>query len=133
MGEPKVPELRRACVAACALVLAAVLLSPPHARGTHVIQVTTSRSTFVPGDDETRAPLVVPQGVGITLTNTDAFAAHALTSDATVAGGGRLFESGVLNFRGSAPVVGVTSLPPGTYGFHCSVHEDNMHGQLVVL
>ena|SRR5687767_3029590 len=132
MGEPKVPGLRRAIAAAGVLPLA-LLLAPSPARGSDAVQVTTSRSTFLPGDDEIGAPLVIPQGVGITLTNTDAFAAHALTSDATVAGGGRLFESGVLNFRASAPVSGVTSLPPGTYGFHCSVHEDNMHGHLVVL
>lgn len=118
-------------VAATAVV---ALLLPAPSRAADTVQVTTSRSTFLPGDDELGAvTLVIPEGTGITLTNTDVFAAHGLTSDDTVAGGARLFESGVLNFRGSAPVAGAASLPPGTYGFHCSVHEDNMHGTLVVL
>lgn len=120
-------------MAVAAAALAALLL-PATGQAAASVQVTTSRSTFLPGDDELGAvTLLIPQGTGITLTNTDVFAAHGLTSDATVAGGARLFESGVLNFRGSAPVAGVSSLPPGTYGFHCSVHEDNMHGTLVVL
>ena len=119
---------------AVAVAVAAAGLLPAPGQAADSVQVTTSRSTFLPGDDELGAvTLVIAQGVGITLTNTDVFAAHGLTSDDSVAGGARLFESGVLNFRGSARVVGVTSLPPGTYGFHCSVHEDNMHGHLVVL
>ena len=119
---------------AVAATTVVALVVPAPSRATDAVQVTTSRSTFLPGDDELGAvTLVIPQGTGITLTNTDVFAAHGLTSDATVAGGARLFESGVLNFRGAAPVAGVASLPPGTYGFHCSVHEDNMHGTLVVL
>jgi len=97
------------------------------------VQVTTFRSTYYPGDDELVAPtLVVPKGAGLTLTNLDAFAAHGLSSDAVLPDGERLFTSGVLNFRGSAPVTGVETLPAGTYPFHCAVHEDNMHGTLVV-
>jgi len=119
---------------AVAVAVAAAGLSPAPGQAADSVPVTTSRSTFLPGDDELGAvTLVIAQGAGITLTNTDVFAAHGLTSDDSVAGGARLFESGVLNFRGSAPVAGVASLPPGTYGFHCSVHEDNMHGTLVVL
>lgn len=99
-----------------------------------VFNVVTSRSTYTPGDDELGAPtLYVTAGSQLTLTNLDAFAAHALTSDAVVPDTDtRLFESGVLNFRASAPVVGVPALPAGSYPFHCSVHEDNMHGLLVV-
>lgn len=99
-----------------------------------VFNVVTSRSTFTPGDDELGTPtLYITAGSQLTLTNLDAFAAHALTSDAVVPGTDtRLFESGVLNFRADAPVIGVPSLPAGSYPFHCSVHEDNMHGLLVV-
>ena len=128
---------RRALARASMAALVAALLAAPASRpasAQDVFQVVTTRSTFVPGDDELGAvTLVVAQGSTLTLTNADTFAAHGLTSDAVIpATGERLFESGVLNFRGSALVQGVPSLPAGSYPFHCSVHEDNMHGTLVV-
>ena len=125
--------LLRVSLAAAA---AGTLLAAPTALAAEqgVYQVVTSRSTYLPGDDELgTVTLNISAGSDLTLTNLDAFAAHALTSDAVVAEtGDRLFESGVLNFRASAPVVGVPALPAGSYPFHCSVHEDNMHGVLVV-
>jgi plastocyanin len=109
-------------------------VAPAQADGPDAFQVVTSRSTYLPGDDELGAPtLYVSAGQTLTLTNLDAFAAHGLSSDAIVAETGeRLFESGVLNLRNSAVVKGVQSLPAGSYPFHCPVHEDNMHGLLVV-
>lgn len=108
---------------------------------TGAAHVVTHRSTFVPGDDDL-APLqlTITQGATLTITNLDAFAGHELNSDDRVADGpdqdtdpDYLFASAGVNFRGSAPVVGVEALAPGTYGFHCAVHLDNMHGTLVVL
>jgi hypothetical protein len=115
-------------------VLPVLSVAPARAEGPDVFQVVTSRSTYLPGDDELGAPtLYVSAGQTLTLTNLDAFAAHGLSSDAIVAETGeRLFESGVLNLRSSAVVRGVQSLPAGSYPFHCPVHEDNMHGLLVV-
>lgn len=126
--------LRRPTAIALALAAAATLLSSAStAAPAAELQVTTTRSTFLPGDDELGAvTLIVARGTGMALTNTDIFAAHGLSSDESV-GTSRLFESGVVGFRGTASVAGVPSLPPGTYGFHCPVHEDNMHGTLVVL
>ena len=124
-----------------ALVVAAVALatlpaSPP-AQAQDGGVVVTLRSTFYPGDDEL-APLTltVKQGLGLTIHNLDAFAGHQINSDDGVWVDNdfqHLFESVAVNFRDSAPVTGVESLAPGTYGFHCAVHEDNMHGTLVVL
>lgn len=124
--------ISRVSTAVAAVALSAVMTAPAQAQD--VFQVVTSRSTFVPGDDELgAATLVITKGSTLTLTNADTFAAHGLTSDAIVPETGRrLFESGVLNFRASALVQGAQSLPAGSYPFHCSVHEDNMHGTLVV-
>ena len=123
----------RTFVAAAAMVAGATLTPADAVPAPVDAQVVTFRSTYYPGDDEHGVPtLVVSQGSGLTLTNLDAFAAHGLSSDAVLADGTRLFTSGVLNLRDSAPVQGVASLPPGSYPFHCAVHEDNMHGLLVV-
>ena len=132
---------RSAPFALCAAALAAATSFAPAAPAqadstTDPVQVVTSRSTYLPGDEELGPPtLHVPQGVGVTVTNLDAFAAHSITSDAVVdpVTGARLFESGILNLRDTAVVQGVAQLAPGTYTFHCSVHEDNMRGTLVVL
>lgn len=122
-----------------ALFITALAVTAPEAKADEPVQVVVSRSTYLPGDDElggaNAATLYAPQGLGLTLTNLDAFAAHSLTSDAIVdpLTGARLFESGILNLRDSRPVLGTAALQPGTYRFHCSVHEDNMRGTLVVL
>lgn len=134
MGDrTRLGSARTAVAAAIAgLVAVAAAWAPSPAVAADLV-VVTHRSTFLPGDDETNAPLVIPAGTGITVHNLDAFAAHAMTSDALLPDGERLFYGPSLNFRDSGPVAGVADLPPGTYGFHCSVHEDNMHGTLVVL
>ncbi|HEV7887569.1 MAG TPA: cupredoxin domain-containing protein [Acidimicrobiales bacterium] len=126
--------LGRAWLVAAAALAAVPAAVPAQADDPAVFQVVVSRSTFLPGDDELGATtLYVSSGQTLTLTNLDAFAAHGLSSDAIVAETGeRLFESGVLNLRDSALVRGVQSLPAGSYPFHCPVHEDNMHGVLVV-
>lgn len=126
-------RLKRTFAAAAVLAGLSFMPVPTPADAAPTVQVTTFRSTYYPGDDELVAPtLVVPKGAGLTLTNLDAFAAHGLSSDEVLPNGERLFTSGVLNFRGSSAVIGVEALPAGTYPFHCAVHEDNMHGNLVV-
>lgn len=105
---------------------------------TEPVQVLVHQSQYLPGDDRLGAPvstLYVPQGYGITVTNLEAVAAHSLTSDVIVdpLTGARLFDSGILNYRQPTSVQGVAALAPGTYRFHCSVHDYNMRGELVVL
>lgn len=126
-----------------ALFITALAIAAPEAQADPAadpVHVVTHRSTYLPGDEELSADpavatLYAPQGLGLTVTNLDAFAAHSLTSDTIVnpLTGARLFESGILNLRDSRPVPGTAALQPGTYRFHCSVHEDNMRGTLVVL
>lgn len=97
--------------------------------------VLTVGSRYVPGDDSDGTPLVVLQGSSLTYTNYDAFAGHSVTSDTRLPDefSTPIFDSGVISFRSSAPVAGIAALAPGTYGFHCSIHEDNMHGTLTVV
>lgn len=125
---------RVSTAAAAVALLGAPAVAPARADGPDVFQVVTSRSTYLPGDDELgTTTLYVTAGQTVTLTNLDAFAAHGLSSDEIVPEtGARRFESGVLNLRDSAVIQGVQSLPAGSYPFHCPVHEDNMHGLLVV-
>ena len=117
------------------VVAAASLTAPARAEDDITFRVTTSRSTYLPGDDELGTPtLVITQGSPLELVNVDIYAAHGISSDEIVpATGKRLFETAdIVNFRGSKLVNGVAALPAGEYPFHCPIHEDNMHGLLVV-
>lgn len=98
--------------------------------------VLIDRSTYLPGDEELGATtLYMFQGDALTVTNLETVAAHSLTSDRYIdqATGVRLFDSEVLEVRVPTPVQGVEALAPGSYRFHCSVHDYNMRGTLVVL
>jgi hypothetical protein len=122
-------------LAVVALVATSVgLIGPATAEDELVFRVVTSRSTYLPGDDELGTKtLVITKGAPLELVNADVYAAHGLSSDEIVPETGRrLFESTIANFRGTTPVMGVGALPPGEYPFHCPIHEDNMHGVLVV-
>ncbi|MCA1840866.1 MAG: hypothetical protein LC723_11155 [Actinobacteria bacterium] len=68
------------------------------------------------------------------LTNLDIGAGHSVTSDDFVAGSTtvRLFGSDNISFNKTADVIGVSSLPKGSYLFHCNIH-DEMHGTLDVI
>lgn len=139
MGDLRVPN--KSLIALVAAAVATLVPAGSPSRAGSAAHVVTHRSTFVPGDDELGPlKLTVTQGTTLTITNLDAFAGHELNSDDLTADGpdsdshpDYLFASPGVNFRDSAPVLGVEALAPGTYGFHCAVHLDNMHGTLVVL
>ena len=71
------------------------------------------------------------QGDSLTLSNLDALAAHDIVSDQAGPTGQPLFSSPLVTDGQSTPVTGVTTLAPGTYPFHCTLHSW-MHGVLQV-
>jgi hypothetical protein len=130
------------------LLLAALCVLPVRPAVAQAVpaQVFATGTTFYPGDDTftldaagTRiTPLVLPQGSEITFTNVEtSFLSHSFTSDAYDPDGpyGYLFDTGptLVNFRQSLAVQGVSSLPPGLYGFHCRVISHGMHGYLQIV
>lgn len=94
--------------------------------------VVSTGSRFVPGDASDPTSVVVVQGGGLTYMNIDLVEDHSVTSDDIDTSGMRLFDSPRLRFRQSASVTGIASLAPGTYGFHCSIHE-SMRGDILVV
>jgi polyvinyl alcohol dehydrogenase (cytochrome) len=56
---------------------------------------------------------------------------HDVTSDQHGTDGRPLFQSKLIGLGEAAPVAGVEKLPPGSYGFFCTVHP-GMRGTLVV-
>ena len=118
---------------ACLCLLVALATVPARAETTGVVVV--SRSQFVPGDDEL-VPAVVKGGTQLEFQNHDYFSfgsTHSITSDET---GqyltGALFNSPVIQ-AGQEFVLEIPALPSGQYGFHCSIHEDTMHGTLIIV
>lgn len=105
--------------------------------------------TYVPGQSgvpfgvttEPAVPLIIAPGDTVTAANLDAVDVienHTITSDncsgnqpCGPANPIPLFDSGFVSVSQFAPVLGVDSLPPGTYPFHCKTHPF-MHGSLVV-
>ncbi|MCX6500623.1 MAG: cupredoxin domain-containing protein [Arthrobacter sp.] len=69
------------------------------------------------------APLVVPAGATVTVTNRDS-AEHTVTADT-----GSAFDVEVKGSGGTATFTAPST--PGTYAFHCTYHP-NMHGSLTV-
>lgn len=123
--------LRAAVLSFLALCVIAPVI-PAHADVGAIVVV--NRSEYFPGDDRL-GPLVLPSGHELLYENLDIASfgsTHSVTSDATLADGTYLFDSGVLQAKQSI-TLDLTSLEPGTYGFHCSVHSDVMHGTLIVV
>ncbi|QDY91239.1 hypothetical protein E7Y32_14250 [Arthrobacter sp. UKPF54-2] len=69
------------------------------------------------------APLVVPAGAVISITNMDS-AGHTVTAD-----DGPAFDVDVKGSGGTATLTAPST--PGTYTYHCRYHP-NMHGTLTV-
>lgn len=75
---------------------------------------------------------VMSAGESIDFVSTDAVAPHDVVAAEVGEDGRPLFRSGLVSAgAGSAPVVGVESLPPGEYAFFCSIHP-SMTGTLIV-
>lgn len=69
------------------------------------------------------APLLVPAGAALTITNMDS-AAHTVTAD-----DGSAFDVEVKGSGGTATLTAPST--PGTYTYHCRFHP-TMHGTLTV-
>jgi hypothetical protein len=109
-------------------LLAAIAVVPARAETGGVVIV--SRSQYMPGDDQNVAPAVMLQGRDLEFRNLDHLSfgsTHSITSDLP-----ELFDSGVIQ-AGQTTVLPMGHVPSGTYGFHCSVHSDVMHGSLVII
>jgi hypothetical protein len=112
---------------ACLCLLVALATVPARAETGGVIVV--SRSQYLPGDDEL-VPAVAKSGAQLDFQNHDYLSfgsTHSITSDIP-----DLFNSGVIQ-AGQEVLVDIPALPTGTYGFHCSVHTDTMHGTLIIV
>jgi hypothetical protein len=115
-------------VVAAVSLLAAIAVTPARADTGGIVIV--NRSEYMPGDDQNKVPALLVHGHDLQFENLDIASfgsTHSMTSD--VEG---LFDSGVIQARQSATLP-VASLPAGTYGFHCSVHSDTMHGTLIIV
>jgi hypothetical protein len=124
------------------VVLLGVLPVLPAHSETDAAVIVSTGTTYYPGDadftpaaGDTLVPVVVvPRGAEIMFTNLEVAlgVAHSVTSDEYLPDGTALFDSGVLNFRQSAPV-GVAALTEArVYGFHCRRHPD-MRGYLQIV
>ncbi len=74
--------------------------------------------------------VVLPQGHALRFANGDMLR-HTVTADALGPDGRPLFGPAGASPQQTVEVAGASSLPPGTYAFHCSIHA-TMHGTLVV-
>lgn len=96
--------------------------------------IVVNRSEYFPGDDRL-GPVVLPQGHELLFQNLDIASfgsTHSVTSDEVLPDGTPRFDSTVIQAKQSV-TLDLSGLPAGTYGFHCSVHSDVMHGTLIVV
>jgi plastocyanin len=124
-------------VRAAALLIAALLLGgcaaggggsgvttvPGKAPATGTASDATAAATITIKDFEYGAPVTVPPGAVVMVTNMDT-AAHTVTSDQDSA-----FDVNVAGSGGTATFTAPSA--PGTYPYHCTYHP-NMHGTLTV-
>lgn len=110
-------------------------LPRPTVRSTELV---TSGFRYLPGGDDCGIPrLAVERGRRLAYRNLD-FAAHDVRSFALRPGTEEpLFTSDLIRYLGGGEVVGVAALPPGSYGFYCTIHPPRqsgtgMRGTLVV-
>lgn len=107
------------------LVLAALAaLAVPSSASAADNVVVTAAFQFLPPSPG------VSQGDTLTYVNAD-IAPHDVMADENGPDGLPLFYSDVVGTGGQSDVRGVSSLPPGAYGFFCSVHP-SMTGTLTV-
>lgn len=115
---------------------------------THVGGNDSNNTDYVPGSDALGVPAVLIAGQTLQYLNMNTGLPHDLISDTCVTptgsyvamngggactGGVRLFASSVLGFNMQGPVARTNLLPPGDYGFYCSVHGPAMAGRLSVV
>jgi polyvinyl alcohol dehydrogenase (cytochrome) len=108
---------RRGLTAAAAALAVGGIAAPPALAAEQ--QASAAAFTY------TTPAIVAAQGDTLRFTNFDAAAEHDLDSDDA------LFSSPLIGSGESVLVEGVDKLPPGDYGFHCSIHSW-MVGELAV-
>ncbi|MGO4186374.1 cupredoxin domain-containing protein [Pseudarthrobacter sp. TAF60_1] len=96
---------------------------PGKAPDTGTASAATAAATITIQDFKYGAPITVPPGATVTVTNMDA-AAHTVTADK-----GSAFDAKVAGHGGTATFTAPSA--PGTYPYHCTHHPD-MHGTLTV-
>ena len=127
--------LRRAAVAG---IVAALAPSPSgaHAAGCDLprpivrsTEILTTGFRYLPGSDDCRIPqLSVARGSRLMYRNLD-FAAHDVRSFALQPDSDEpLFTSELIRYLGGGEVLGVAALPPGAYGFYCTIHPARTDG-----
>lgn len=117
------PGMRRRGLAG-GLALGAVLASPALAADVPIGAVPLNRFTT--------SEVTMAVGDRLVFTNQDALADHNVTSVADDQAGTPLFATPTLSNGQSAPARGADQLPPGTYGFFCTLHPTDMRGTLTV-
>ena len=96
---------------------------PGKAPETGTASAAAAAATITIKDFGYGAPITVPPGAVVTVTNTDS-AAHTVTADK-----GSAFDAKVAGKGGTATFTAPSA--PGTYPYHCTYHPD-MHGTLTV-
>jgi plastocyanin len=120
-----------------ALIAAWLLVAPLSGRAASDHRVVALSATYYSQNGS--GTITVAQGDSVTFTNLDPptpygssltliYQVHSLTENAASPRFGTL---NLVGFGGSANVVGVNTLAPGTYQFHCTRHI-YMHGTLIV-
>jgi plastocyanin len=110
--------MRRVLLAAT-LVTATVAFAAGAPAGAAPAVITATADQFYPSQ------VYVPQGTALTFFNADGH-------DHDVTGRDASFGSGPTAKEAASTVVGVESLPPGTYTFWCTIHTW-MYGLLTVV
>lgn len=132
--------MRAATVVAALAVLAAV---PTAARAAPLGVTITVGNHFTPGDLDPYPvrigpvqhptvvlPLTIPAGNDLLHINRD-LEGHNVTSVAVDANGDPLFSGPTID-RSSVAVIVTSHLPPGEYGFVCTIHSEFMIGLLSI-
>jgi plastocyanin len=126
--------MRTTTVLAVLTALLAGLAAPSSGAGPVQGQILAGPGGYVSVGNYYTVVVAITKGQTVTFSNYD-IEPHDVISTKTVGKGVHsrpLFQSRLLDFGGSAPVAGVTRLPPGSYEFYCSLHPW-MRAQLVVV
>ena len=76
--------------------------------------------------------VTIEPGERLTFRNTDPFVRHDVTATAEGADGAPLFSTPVISNNQEVVVAGAERLAPGAYRFLCSLHPNQMRGEVTV-
>jgi plastocyanin len=122
---------RRRTGALLALVAGVALLAAPTAGASPYLTTVTSSQTINAFSPST---VTMVQGELLEFVNQNRWGTpHNVTSDDLAPNGRPIFGTPMTTIWGTAPVLDAEKLPPGTYGFHCTIHAWLMTGTLIVV